>query len=162
MKVWWKDEFLGDWSGAPTLQEMIRIKRDLGPEFKNPLKFMAAATGIVEQVPVLDSNGQPKLDKDGKPVVENEASDAFDPEAMCMWLAVMYSRPDCPANPQRKKIYREDIDGTFDDLRIELDADEQAQVDGEPAGKADAESTTPSTSNESSTNTAPGSPDTSA
>lgn len=120
MKVFWQNEYLGEWTGTPTLKEMRKVKREIG--MKNPIRFLAAATGIVEEVPVIDpATGVQKIE-DGQPVFNIEASEDWDPDAMCMWLVLLYAR-------SGKTVHYEDIEGSFEDLRIELDDDEKKQAE---------------------------------
>lgn len=139
MKVYLKDEYVGDWphGRTPTLPEMFRVKIAM-PEFKNPLRFMQAAIEIIREVPVIDPETKkqkvvevtdPETGEVTKePVVEHVPNELYDPQATAMWLSLVYKRAG-------QDVRFETIDAGFEDLRLELTEDEQAEADA-ALGKA--------------------------
>lgn len=155
MKVTWDGEYLGDWRGSPTLKEMRKVKAELGREFRNPLKFMNAALNVAHRIDLFGADGKPKLDANGEQAVDLEPSDDWDPDAMAMFLSIMYARGG-------KKVPYEDIDGDFFSLELELDEDEKAEVekaqaklDAAQAAETPKSTDTTSTSTDSSGSTPP-------
>jgi len=156
-----------DVSRMLSVQEMRRVKQELGSGFKHPAKLVAGALdfdtltevldadGKVKMRPVLDERDRPKLDAAGEPLLEpvkrREPSEDWDPDAFAMLVVLLAARVG-------KDWYIEDIDGFIPDLIPESSAGEIEQLKkaAEEAGKASAaESTSPATTSTDGSTSAP-------
>lgn len=135
MRVFWKDEPLGDYDHETSLTfgEMHQVKKQFGKAYQHPTLFIEAALTLVDSLDVeRDKQGEPVL-RGGEPVLRIVPNADWDPDAMRMFVVLMGRRVG-------KKWYFEDLDdGRLSDLKIVAETGEDSSGDeesGKGAGSA--------------------------